>query len=116
MIRFIALDGENQTVIQEKAIPLMTKQEILPVERSGEFAFAYHYTSGLKDIRCELVLLQSGEENLAAVGSAVDLATTTKTSQAVQKDAKAKAGKSIILAARRVLPAAAYIAAALAVL
>ena len=27
MIRFIALDGENQTVIQEKAIPLMTKQE-----------------------------------------------------------------------------------------
>lgn len=115
MIRFIALDGENQTVIQEKAIPLMTKQEILPVERSGEFAFAYHYTSGLKDIRCELVLLQSGEENLAAVGSAVDLATTTKTSQAVQKDAKAKAGKSIILAARRVLPAAAYIAAALAV-
>lgn len=106
MIRFIALDGENQTVIQEKAIPLMTKQEILPVERSGEFAFTYHYTSGLKGIQCELVLLQGGEENITAVGSAVDTSIASKTGQAVAKDSMAKTGRGVVKTVARTLPAA----------
>ena len=106
MIRFIALDGEKQTVIQEKAIPLMTKQEILPVERSGKFAFTYHYTSGLKGIQCELVLLQGGEENITAVGSAVDTSIASKTGQAVAKDSMAKTGRGVVKTVARTLPAA----------
>ena len=84
----------------------MTKQEILPVKRSGEFAFTYHYTSGLKGIQCELVLLQGGEENITAVGSAVDTSIASKTGQAVAKDSMAKTGRGVVKTVARTLPAA----------
>ena len=115
MIRFIAMEGSGQTVLHEETLPLMAKQELLPLERTGAYDYTYHYTSSLSSIRCELVLLQSGEADVAEVGAAIDPTAASKTSLAVQKDNQAKVGKAVVKTAKRVLPAAVFGAAALAV-
>lgn len=111
-MRFVSSDGTNSTVIHEQTVPLVTKRDILPVERSGAFDFTYHYTSSLRDIRCELLLLQSGEENISAVGAAVDPSSASKTSDAETKDSLARAGRGAVNTAKRLLPAVGYIVAA----
>lgn len=115
MIRFIAMEGSGQTVLHEETLPLMAKQELLPLERTGAYDYTYHYTSSLSSIRCELVLLQSGEADVAEVGAAIDPTAASKTSLAVQKDNQAKVGKAVVKTAKRVLPAAVFGAAALVV-
>ena len=56
-----------------------------------------------------------GYKDIAEVWAAIDPAAASKTSLAVQKDNQAKVGKAVVKTAKRVLPAAVFGAAALAV-